>query len=339
MDMVRVAIVGFGGIARTHYKSYNKLIEQGVPVKLVAVCDVDPERFVRKIGINLADDKNNALTDDIRKYTNADELLKNEEFDMVDICLPTYLHKEYAIKFMRAGKHVLSEKPMALSTADCEEMIDVHNETGKRFMVAQCIRFWPAYTYIKECIEKGTFGKIRHIFMERISAMPRWSFENWYEDTDKSGGAILDLHLHDVDVVRYLLGDPYAVSATAQDTKVRWSIVNTRMLYDDVMVSIMGSWGESNTSKFKMAYRVRFEKASIVFEAGVATVYPDEGEPYVLDLPKDDGYVEEVRYMVDLILHPEKENDICTPESTCKSVRTIEKLRESAAADGANIRV
>ncbi len=339
MKEVKVAIVGFGGIARTHYKSYKKLVEQGVPVKLVAVCDVDPERFVRKIGINLADDKNSALTDDIHRYTSADELLANEEFDMVDICLPTYLHKEYAIKFMRAGKHVLSEKPMALSTADCEEMIAAHKGTGKRFMVAQCIRFSPAYAYIKECIENGKFGKIRHVFMERISAQPKWSFENWFEDTEKSGGCILDMHLHDVDAVRFLLGDPYAVSATTQDTNVKWTVVNTRMLYDDVMVSIIGSWGESNTSKFKMAYRIRFEKASVLFEAGVATVYPDEGEPYELELPKADGYVEELRYMVDLIMNPEKENNICTPESTCQSVRVIEKLRESAALDGQNIKI
>lgn len=337
MKEVRVAIVGFGGIARTHYKGYKQLIEDGVPVKLVAVCDVDTERFAAKVAINLSDDKN-ALSDDIHKYTSADELLANEEFDMVDICLPTYLHKEYAIKFMRAGKHVLSEKPMALSSADCEEMIAVHRQTGNRFMVAQCIRFWAAYTYIKECIDKGTFGKIRHIFMERISAQPKWSFENWYEDTNKSGGCILDLHLHDVDAVRYLLGDPKAVSATTQDTHVRWTVVNTRMLYDDVMVSIMGSWGESATSKFKMGYRVRFEKASIVFEAGVATVYSDEGEPYALDLPKADGYVEELRYMIGLVLDPEKENDVCTPESTSMSVKAIEKLRESAALDGENIK-
>ena len=121
--MIKVAIIGFGGISKVHYNGYLALKAENVPVELVAVCDVNPERFDIPIKTNL-DVTPQPLAANIRTYTDVNELLAKEDFDMADICLPTYLHKEYAVQMLNAGKHVLCEKPMALNAEECDEMID-----------------------------------------------------------------------------------------------------------------------------------------------------------------------------------------------------------------------
>lgn len=338
MKQVKCAIIGYGGIARAHLAGYKILQAENQPVRLVAVCDVDPSKFSGQLSINIKTEKN-ALPADVHTYTSVDELLANEEFDMADICLPTYLHKEYAIRLMRQGKHVLCEKPMALSYADCEEMICVQEETGKRFMIGQCLRFNAAYLYLKGLVDSGEFGKAKHLFMERISAQPQWGYEKWFTDTDRSGGCILDMHIHDIDMARFLFGEPKAVSTWAIDDVVKWAVENTRLYYDDVMVVINGSWGESATTKFKSSYRARFERATVVCEKDSVTVYPQEGEPFTPELPSTNHMAEEIRFLAGLILDPDAKNVTNPPESAAKTVELIEKLHLSAGEQGAIIKL
>ena len=333
MKEVRVALIGFGGIARSHNKGYTILAEENAPVKLVAVCDVNPDQFASQLSINI-DSGKGGLPADIHTYTSVDDLIANEDFDMAVICLPSYLHKEYAIKLMEAGKDVLSEKPMALCSADCDDMIEASKRTGRKLMIGQCLRFDAAYLFLKECIENGTFGKVKHVFMNRLSAQPRWGFERWFEDDTKSGGCVMDMHIHDVDMARFLLGEPEAVSLLALDGDTRWQVNNTRLYYKDTLVVLNGSWGESATAKFCMNYRVRFEKASVVFENGKVTVYPEEGEVYSPDLPKTDRMAEEIRMFAGLILDDTAVNTANPPESARQTVYVVEKLRESAARNG-----
>ena len=333
MKEIKVAIIGFGGIARAHYAGYEVLKKENAPIRLVALCDVNPEQFTKKVSINIATG-DGTIDKSLHTYTSVDELIANEDFDMADICLPTFLHKEYAIKLMKAGKHVLSEKPMALSAEQCEEMLKVAKESGKRFMIGQCLRFNSAYGYLKNCVDSGCFGKAKHVFMERISAPPEWGFEGWFTDTERCGGCILDMHIHDVDMARYLFGEPNAVSCWTRDSKTRWAVENTRMYFDDVMVVINGSWDEGRSYKFRSAFRAKFEKATVVSEDGKVTVYPDEGEQYEPEIKETDHLAEEIRFISELILDPEKKNEKNTPESACATVRVIEKLRESAERNG-----
>ena len=333
MKEIKVALIGFGGIARSHNKGYRILEEDGEPVKLVAVCDVNPDQFTSQMSINI-DTGKGGLPADIHTYTDVDELIAKEDFDMADICLPSYLHKEYAIKLMEAGKHVLSEKPMALNSADCDAMIEVSKKMDRKLMIGQCLRFDSAYLFLKECIEKGTFGKVKHVFMNRLSAQPRWGFEHWFEDTEKCGGCVMDMHIHDVDMARFLFGEPEAVSLLALDGETRWQVNNTRLYYKDMLVVLNGSWGESGTAKFAMNYRVRFEDASVVFEGGKVTVYPEKGEIYSPELPKTDRMAEEIRMFTRTIRDESLKNESNPPESARDTVRLVEKLRESAALNG-----
>lgn len=335
---VKVAIIGFGGIARAHYAGYLRLKSENAPVKLVAACDINPEQFIAKIEMNISSGKN-ALDSEIHTYTDVDELIAKEDFDMADICLPSYLHKEFAVKLLNAGKHVLCEKPMALSSEQCDEMIEAANKNGKKLMIGQCLRFNAVYSYLKDCVVDGRFGKIKNLFMHRKSAQPRWGFEHWFEKTEKCGGCILDMHVHDIDMARYLLGEPDAVSCIAYDADVRWAVENSRLYYKDVMVVADASWDESPKTLFNCGFSARFETAQVVYNASGLTVYPDEGEIFKPELPDTNHMAEEIRYLASTVLDPEKKNEKNPPESARQTVALIEKLRESADCGGQIIKL
>ncbi len=335
---VRVAMIGFGGIAKSHKRGYEILEKQGAPIKLVAICDINREQFTKVQAINLEGNPKYDLSGQTL-YTDLDQMLEREAFDMVDICLPSFLHKEYATRMLRAGKHVLCEKPMSLSSADCQVMIDTARECGKKLMIGQCLRFEPMYLFLKDAIDQNTFGKVKNAFFERLSSMPRWGFEGWYHDTARSGGAILDLHIHDVDMVRFLFGEPKAVSAVSYDTETRWTVINSRFLYEDGKIVVANaSWDESNSTKFGYPYRVNFEKATVTLQGGKITVYPVGGTPYEVELVRADRMAEEIKFLAMSILE-DTENDKNPPESAMMTVKLVETLRESCAQNGATVAV
>ena len=331
---IKVAMLGFGGIARSHRKAYWRLAQEGnTGIELVAICDIDPAQFTNSVAINLGADQT-AKEEEIHTYTDLDEMLAKEEFEMIDICLPTYLHKEYTVRMLRAGKHVLCEKPMSLSYEDCDEMIRVAKEEGRKLMIGQCLRFDLSYLYLKECIDDGRFGALKSVFMDRLSAHPTWGFENWFSDSSKSGGCLLDLHVHDIDMVRFFLGEPRAVSAISYDGISRWEMVNTRLFYDGVMVVVNGSWDESPTRGFESGCRLTFEKAQVVLNGRKVTVYPNEGEVYEVEIPKCDYYAEEIRMIANTIMDPSIKNEANPPESARNTVALMNKLRDSADLGG-----
>ena len=335
MQELKVALIGFGGIARAHYAGYRILEEKQVPISIVAVCDCDPAQFERAVPINRATEQAR-LPSHIHTYTDIDSLLSNEDFDMADICLPSYLHKEFSVKMLRAGKHVLCEKPMALSFKDCEEMIAASRESGKKLMIAQCLRFAPEYLYLKKAIDENTFGRLKRIEMNRLCAHPMWGFENWFTYTEKSGGCILDMHIHDVDMARFLFGEPQAVSAVTTDGITRWETVNTRLHFSDVTAIINGSWGETSGTEFVGSYYAVFEKASVYTKAGKLYVHPNDGEASELQPEGIDMYAREIEYFFEMLMGIHQ-NDVNPPESAAETVRVIEALRESSALGGEKI--
>ena len=333
MKELKIALIGFGGIARAHYAGYTLLKQKNAPLSLVAVCDINPDQLTREIKINTST-KPVTLPSDMHTYTDVDALIANEDFDMADICLPTYLHKEYTVKLLRAGKHVLCEKHMALTSAECEEMLVASRESGKKLMIGQCLRFDTSYLHLKDAIDSGKYGKLKALTMNRLSALPIWGFEQWFRNTSKSGGCILDMHIHDIDMARFLLGEPEAVSTVSYDGETRWQWENTRLFYKDVIISINGSWDETRGTAFVADFRAVFEKATIMRAPdGHAVLWQENEEP--VDLPKitEYCYAEEIHYFAKTILE-ELPNTVNSPESACATVKLVEALRESAAQDG-----
>src|SRR5262249_36287800 len=127
---------------------------------------------------------------------------------------PTPLHPEQAIASLKAGKHVVCEKPLARTSAAAVEIVKAQQNALGFLMPAMCMRFWPGWSSLKEIVEKNTYGKILAARFRRMSEMPAWSKQGTYSGGNDLGGALFDLHIHDTDFVQFLFGRPTAVFST-----------------------------------------------------------------------------------------------------------------------------
>lgn len=329
--MLKVALIGFGGIAQAHKNGYATMEKLG-KARLVAVCDIRKDAFERTVAINLkTENKSTGMA--FQCYTDLEEMLRNEQIDLIDICVPSYLHREISVKMLERGYNVLCEKPMALNSEDCTAMLEAEKKSGKHFMIAQVLRFFPEYEYLKSCITDGRFGKPLAAFFDRLSAPATWGWENWFMDYNKAGGCITDLHVHDIDIARYLFGEPKSVSCRAVDTNSKFDIVQTTLGYDDVIVTAHGAWA-SHKTRFSAGYRVDFEQATVVLENGKVTVYPnDDRDVFTPELTGWDGYTDEIDFFCDVV-SGKIENTRNPAHSAAKTIRLIEAMKESADSQG-----
>ena len=329
--MLKAGLVGFGGIAKAHRKAFAKLEERG-RAQLVCACDVDPEAFNKKIAINI-DAEAVEFEEHINFYTDLDEMLAKEEIDFVDVCVPSFLHSKITSYILRRGYHVMSEKPMALHYADCEEMIRAANESGKELMIGQCLRFYPAFDYVKDLIDTNKFGKVTGGFFSRLSSPPIWGWENWFMDPERSGGCITDLHIHDVDIIRYLFGEPEAVSCHASTTICKHDTVHTAFYYGNTPITAIGDWTLTGIP-FQAACRINFEQATVTYVGSTLTVYPKDGsESYEVPLEKISGQDGELTYFCDVI-EGKIQNTKNPATSAAYTVLLVEHMRKSADENG-----
>lgn len=329
--MIKVAMIGFGGIAQgAHAPAYAQLEKQG-KAKLVAACDICPERFNKKIEINIGG-ADTTYGETLKQYSDWQEMLEKETVDMVDICLPTFLHAEVATAVLKKGYNVLCEKPMSLSYSLCCDMVKASKESGKQLMIGQCLRFDNGYNFIKKSIVENTFGAVKAAFFQRLSSPPVWAWDNWYMDYNRSHGCILDMHIHDIDMARYLFGDPKEVSCCTTDVYSGKDVVHSRLQYEGFSVLAVGDWSLEGT-KFNSDYRVQFENATVECKGGVVTVYPRGGEAYKPDIEANNLYQNEIEFFVEL-LSSENKNIVNPPESAATTVRLVETLISSSEQNG-----
>ncbi|RLF19974.1 MAG: gfo/Idh/MocA family oxidoreductase [Thermoprotei archaeon] len=190
-----VGIVGTGFMGSTHANAWAK-----VPyTKYIAICETSPRMYERAEEL--------AFRLNAKLYKSYEELLKDPNINVVDICLPTFLHRDYAVKAMEAGKHVLLEKPIALRLKDAREIIDTAKKTGVKFMVAHVLRFFPEYVRIKYLVDVGAIGEPRIARAYRYSSFPAWSVKGWYGEHKLSGGVVVDMAIHDYDFLRWVFND------------------------------------------------------------------------------------------------------------------------------------
>ena len=220
---MKIGLIGVGGMGGGHLNIYKNMKD----IELVA-CDIRLDMLKEKIG-DLP----------IRCYADMDELIRVEKPDVVDICTPTYLHAEQVIKALESGAHVLSEKPMGISSKACEEILSAIKRTGKTYMTAQVVRFMSAYAYLRGVIESGKYGRLESLTMRRFSQTPLWSFENWYLDEKKSAHVVFDLMIHDIDFMQSVLGQPrdiIGVYHPMTDTMSNYVFAN--YVYDGCVASL-----------------------------------------------------------------------------------------------------
>ena len=323
--MLKYAIIGFGGLGKVHYRAYNEVKEKScVEVKLVALCDIRDTTFKTQTATNLGDSNASLDFSEYNLYNNVDALLENEELDFVVTALPTYLHAEIANKVLNHGIHVFSEKPMAISLEEAQSMLDTARKNGKKLMIGQCCRYENKYKKLKEIIDSGKWGKVVRANFWRISPLPIWSWENWFLDEKKSGGAILDLHVHDVDMINYIFGMPKSVISFATNDKTKHDSVVTRYEYDDKLITCTGEWGlPSYTYPFQSGFFVKMEKAAVEIRNGKFMLYPEGpagSQAEEIEYPRNNDYADEVIDFVDCIAN-NKDSLINPPEESFNSVK------------------
>jgi len=328
--MIKVGLIGCGFMGGMHAACYAAL--EGLGVKVTAVADVRPE-----CAQNLA---NGAEI-----YATGMELIEKADVDVVDVCLPTHLHAAHAVAAMKAGKNVFVEKPIAFKDEDMELILATEKETGAKVQVGQVIRQWTEYVWLKKAVDAGTFGKIQHAMFRRLSSRPEWAWEGWLHQVDKSGGVAVDMHVHDVDFVRYILGEPDVVKAHAhRDAEGVIQQINAVYGYGDkVSVAVESGWDYPADFPFTADFRVKFEKATVIGGGGVVNVYPLGGAAYQAELEEEfqgdneiggnisslGGYYNELKYFVEG-LQGKNDLSVATVSEAIKSVQLVKREVEAA---------
>lgn len=331
--MLKVGIIGLGFMGKMHFRCFKALEN----VQLVAVCDIDPQKLISTEGVagNIAGAEQPLDFTGIKLYTDAREMLRRNRLDIVSITLPTYLHAEYAIRALNSGANVFCEKPMALNPRECKRMIGAARRRRKRLQVGHCIRFWPEYEKLRALIQSGQYGALKTATFQRLSHPPIWNWQNWMMDGAKSGGAALDLHIHDADIVQHLFGFPKQVfSRGVRGPSGDYDHMVTQYLYgnEDRVITAEGGWMYNEAFGFEMSFNVAFEHATLFYNNNFSPalrIFTRDGEVQKPALESGDAYFRELRYFSQLVGGAELP-EVITPEDSMDAVRLIMAEKKSA---------
>jgi predicted dehydrogenase len=331
VSRVRLAVLGAGFMGGTHARAYHKRDD----VELAAIYAHTARR-----GEALATELDATFTKQL------ETILGDDTIDAVDICLPTPAHRATVEAALAAGKHVLLEKPLALTVEDGEALVALADATDRVFMVAHVLRFWPEYVELKRAIDGGGLGRPIAATTTRRQPFPEWS--ELLKRADQTGGAIYDMLVHDYDLLNWILGTPVAVSANG--------IANPRsggLDHAQVLVTYDGGTGMAEggmiqpesypfTSRVEVlcehgAIEYHFQAGGRSFEVGTPTntltLYPATGDPEVLPAPQTDAYENETGYFVDCI-QSGVPADRATPRDALLAQRVGLAAIEAAASGG-----
>lgn len=298
--VVNAGVIGMGFMGRTHVAAYESARQSGYPCKLVAICDQDSSRLAHSAPVHgnfkHSGGENHFDPGNVRTYTDIDAILDDPEIHLLSICTHTDTHADLAIRALQKGKHVLVEKPVAVRWQDVARVVDAAKAAPTLCMPAFCMRFWPGWSWLKQAILEGTYGAVRSAVFERLASPPGWA-PNFYRDAARSGGALVDLHIHDADFVRWCFGSPDTVLSTG-------SLDHVTTLYryarGPLHVVAEGGWDHTPGFPFKMRYVVAFEKATAEFDSGrePPLVLARDGELNPVPLDSITGWDLEIRHFM-----------------------------------------
>jgi predicted dehydrogenase len=301
---VNVAVVGLGFMGATHLRAYL----QNKSTRVVAVCDavrLPVNGVLAGVAGNVKSTGDINLGPKVKVCRKLEEVLADPEVELVDLCTPTPLHPEQSIAALKAGKHVLCEKPLARTSAAAREILKAAARARGFIMPAMCMRFWPGWSWLKVAVAKRSYGKVLSARFRRLSEMPGWSAQGTYGGGTDLGGALFDLHIHDTDFVQYLFGRPASVYSTGV-TGAGGSINHVVTQYNyskGPIVYAEGSW--LLAKGFSMAYALHCERATLDFDlargAEAMQVIEMGKAPRVVTYQGPDGYSAEVNYIVDCV--------------------------------------
>jgi predicted dehydrogenase len=302
--VIGLGVVGLGVMGRAHVAACRAAAHAGFPVRLAAVCDRNAAKLTGKLeaasNLRRSSDTEGLAFDprEVAVYEDVVRLLADSGVDAVAICTRTPSHVPLAAAALAAGKHVLVEKPLALRAADLAPLVAAADARPDRVvMAAMCMRFWPGWDWLKARVDDRSFGRVRSAVFRRLAAQPSWS-RDFYGDPSQSGGALVDLHVHDADFVRHLFGEPRAAAAAGD-----LDHVTTTYRFDafgPAHVAAEGGWDHANGFAFQMRYVVNFERATADFDYGrePRLVFAHDGGLEPVPLSDLSGYDGQLRAFV-----------------------------------------
>lgn len=287
--MVRIGIVGVGFMGMIHYLAARKL--QGAQV--AAICSRDEQKLAgdwRSIQGNFGPRGEQMDLAGVKKYRDVAELVADPDIDLVDVCNPTHLHPDTAIQALRAGKHVLVEKAIALDPGAADAMLAEARKAGKLLMVAHVLPFFPEFAWAADAIRSGRYGKLLGGHFKRVISKPDWSAD--IGDASKTGGPAVDLHVHDTHFIGLVCGVPgHVFSAGRVDGDVV-TYLTTQYLYGPGGPAVSCSSGAvaMKGRPFVHGYEIYLEQATLVYESGTCplTVLTADGQAEQPQLPGGD---------------------------------------------------
>jgi predicted dehydrogenase len=334
---MRIAVLGLGFMGSTHVKAWKNIHE----AELAAVYSKDEKKLtgdLSDIQGNLGGPAGTFDFENVRKYRDIPELLNDPEIDAVDICLPTHLHYATAMAALKAGKHVLVEKPIALDGRMADELVQYSRDKGLTLMAAQVLRFFPSYRALAEEIASHKHGEVRSAVFRRRCAAPAWS--KWLGDSDKSGGGVFDLLIHDVDFALMLFGMPDAISATGhEDMPLGIDTIHATFYYKDLAVIVTGGWFHKKTFPFSMEYTVVADGGTFDYSSrrgDEVTFYDCDGQEKSVPLRSEDGFEAELRYFHSCLMDGSRPN-YCMPEDSAAAVKLARLMLEARKRNGEKI--
>jgi predicted dehydrogenase len=324
---LKVGIIGLGSMGSTHLDIYSQISE----VEVVAVSDSIKSRLdgsSRAEGNISGQAQGNITGLETKQYLDGMDLIDDPDIELVDICVGTNLHFILVEAAVAKGKHVLVEKPLARTYDEAKKIVQLAVNSSSNIMSAMCLRYWPAWVWLKKIIDNKEYGECLSLTCKRQTSHPPGTF---YSNDDECGGALLDLHIHDTDFINHCFGMPKAVfSQGYKGPSGGIDHVATQYIYDQPqkapLVTAEGTWTMQEGYGFNMSYIANFENATACYlldNEETLRLFRSGCEPEIIKLDEGMGYEFEIRSFVDDILS-NKRRDIDSLKQAAESVAIIE---------------
>ncbi|PLR99274.1 Gfo/Idh/MocA family protein [Bacillus sp. T33-2] len=332
--MMNIGLVGLGFIGRTHLEAYSHI--DNCQVKAICTRSLSNRSQVTS-----------SYTGSF--VTEYDELLNDPEIGIIDICLPTYLHEEYIIRAANAGKNIICEKPLTLTLESAKRINDAVSKNKVLLFVAHVLRFWPEYKAIKSYSQSGKLRDIEIVHAKRLGEAPKWS--SWFQYPEKSGGALYDLHLHDIDFVYYLLGEAETVYAVGNKNEFgAWDHVMTTLSFKNKSVAFVEASQRMPTGfPFTMSFRAQTRQSALHFHVAAGENIENmndsdkkfelytEQEKLLVQIESEDPFRNELSYFVNCL--EKNEDNLVIPLDEVLYTLKLLKAIETSLATGQVVKV
>jgi len=334
---MRIAVLGLGFMGTTHIRALLSIPD----AELAAVCSRDENKLsgdLTAIQGNTGGPGEKLDFSGVTKYREIQDVIEDPRIEAIDICLPTNLHAPVAIEALRAGKHVLVEKPMALDIVPARQMVAEAKKQGRVLMAAQVLRFFPMYEVLREVLASGRVGGVRSAIFRRRCAAPGWSA--WLGDPRQSGGGVFDLLIHDVDMCLHLFGKPGMVSATGYEKlESGIDVITAEPHYDGWTATGNGGWHHPKSYPFSMEYTVVADGGTVEYSSlgRPPALYRADGEIEALPMAEKDGYRAEIEYFLGCC-RDATSPELCPPEQSADAVALFRWILRARSRNGEKIR-